>query len=119
MPPSASSNLPRRSVDRVGEGAPHVAEQLALEQRLGQRRAVHPDERSVATGAREVDLLGEQLLARAALAQQQHRRVGRGRLAGDLELFLQLTALPDQLVPRPPVGTSRSRRRASSSLTRW
>ena len=34
----------------------------------------------------QVDLLGEKLLAHAALAQEQHGRIGLRRLAGDLEL---------------------------------
>ena len=50
VPPSAAWNRPRRSCDRAGEGALLVAEQLGLEQALGNRAAVHRDERRV--GAR-------------------------------------------------------------------
>ena len=52
------------------------AEQLGLEQRLDQRRAVDGDERPVAAPAQLVDLARDQLLADAALAFQQHREIG-------------------------------------------
>ena len=45
VPPSASSKRPMRSVSRVGEGALHVAEQLALEDALGEPAQVDGDER--------------------------------------------------------------------------
>ena len=45
VPPLAYSNLPMRSLMRVGERALHVAEQLAFEQVLGHRGAVEGDER--------------------------------------------------------------------------
>ena len=45
VPPSASSNLPRRAGD-AGRDPALDAEQLALEQRLGQRAAVERDERA-------------------------------------------------------------------------
>ena len=48
VPPSASSKRPRFVRLGVGEGAALVAEQLALEQALGHRRAVDLDERPVA-----------------------------------------------------------------------
>jgi hypothetical protein len=54
-----------------------VAEQLALEQRLGQRGAVERHE-APATARAAVDLLGQHFLADAGLAQDQDRdRVGR------------------------------------------
>jgi len=62
-----------------------MAEQLGLEDRLGQRRAVGRDEAGVDPGAVLVNVAGEQLLAGPALAEQQHgRRRVRG-LLGDLE----------------------------------
>src|SRR5512145_1857459 len=57
----------------VGEGALDVAEQLALEEAFGQRGAVDPDERPVLPIRAEVHLLGYELLAYAALAQDEHR----------------------------------------------
>ena len=50
VPPSASSNLPLLLRDGAGEGALLVAEQLRLEQRLGERRA--GDGRRTACSAR-------------------------------------------------------------------
>ena len=44
MPPAARSNRPGLLAVGSGEGAPLVAEQLALDQALGQRPAVDPDE---------------------------------------------------------------------------
>ena len=62
----------------VGERALRVAEQLALEQRLGHRRAVDRDERAVLARATAlVERARDDLLAGAALAGDQHGRVGR------------------------------------------
>jgi len=49
-----------------------AAEQLVLDERLGQRRAVEPDERTGAPRAESVDLLGDDLLADAGLADHEH-----------------------------------------------
>ena len=48
VPPWAALKRPSRSLDRAGEGAPLVAEQLGLDQRLGQRPAVDHHEGAVA-----------------------------------------------------------------------
>ena len=62
---------------RAGERAALVTEQLALEQRLGERRAVQLDERAVRARRPLVDRVGDELLAGAALAGDQHgRRLG-------------------------------------------
>ncbi len=58
-----------------------VAEQLRLDQRLRNRRAVHRDERPVATRRIVVDRLREQFLAGAGLARDQHRNVLADHLA--------------------------------------
>ena len=74
--------------DRAGEGAAHVAEQLALDQ-VG---ATEPQ--STTTKGRVprlrlgVDGLGHHFLAGAGLTQQQHRGVGRGHLVEDAEELL-------------------------------
>src|SRR2546422_11195418 len=57
---------------RASERALLVAEQLRLEQRLGQRRAVHRDERAATPRRAPVDGAGDELLARAALALDEH-----------------------------------------------
>ena len=73
MPPLACSNLPMRRLLRAGEGARLVAEQLALEQRLGQAAAVER-RRSGAPCARAVVVQAarDQFLAGAGLAVDQH-----------------------------------------------
>ena len=64
--------------DRAGERAPHVAEQLGLEQRLGDRRAVHLDQRPRPLRAPIVDRPRHQLLAGPGLPGHQHRAPGLG-----------------------------------------
>ena len=67
-------------VDGAGEGAADVAEQLAFEQAFAEGAAVDADERAVAALAEAVDGVGDQLLAGAGFAEQQHRRAGAGHL---------------------------------------
>jgi hypothetical protein len=80
----------------AGERALLVAEELALEQRLGERGAVHLDERAGRAPRAEVDVARELALAGAALAQQQHGGVGGGDLARGGEGLLHGGALGDQ-----------------------
>ena len=69
---------------RAGERAFLVAEELGLEERVRERRAVDRDERMVAAPARVVDPLREQLLAGAALSRDEHRRVRPGVVLREL-----------------------------------
>ena len=71
---------------RAREGAPAVAEQLALGQGFGQRRAVHMHQRLAPARRVAVQEARKQLLAHAGLAQQQHGQVGAGH---HLDLLLQ------------------------------
>src|SRR5262249_9872311 len=57
---------------RARERSPLVAEQLALEQRLAQRRAVEPEPRFWGTRGEAVDALGHDLLPDAGLAEDEH-----------------------------------------------
>ena len=82
MPPFASRNRPRRARFGAGERALLVAEQLGLDQARRERRAVERDERPVGARADAMDRAREQLLAGAALADDQHGRI-RGRDAID------------------------------------
>ena len=82
----------------AGEGPLHVAEQLALQHPLGQCRAVHGHERPVGPRAEVVDGPGDQFLARAALALDQHRGVGVGHLLDQLEDLPHRLALADHIV---------------------
>ena len=76
MPPSASSKRPFLRRLRAGERAFFVAEELRFDQVLRQRRAAHLDERLLRARRVVVDRVGDQLLAGAGLAAQQHGRVG-------------------------------------------
>ncbi len=80
----------------VGECPLLVAEQFALGQRFGNRRAVDRHERLVAAAAEIVNRLGHDLLARAVLAQNQHRQIGVGHAANDRPQRLDGGALADQ-----------------------
>src|SRR5678815_1895443 len=62
----------RLALGRPGERALLVTEELALEERLGDRAAVHGDERTVLSRALLVDFARRDLLAAAALAAQEH-----------------------------------------------
>jgi hypothetical protein len=72
----------------VGEGAALVAEQLALDQRLGHRRQVDRDERRLGPRRVVVDRARDQLLAGAALAGDQDRRGRAGDPADQSEDLL-------------------------------
>ena len=78
VPPSACMNLPILSPVGAGEGAGHVAEQLALQQRFRQGAAGDLDEGPVAPAAAAVDGPGDHRLAGAALAGDEHGGAGVG-----------------------------------------
>ncbi len=77
----------RLAVDGPREGATFVAEQLALDQGLGQRRAVERHEREGAARTVLVQGTREQLLAGAGLALDEH---GQRRPRGPLERLQEL-----------------------------
>ena len=81
MPPSAISKRPFLSAIRAGERASLVAEELAFEQGLGQRRAVDGDERAPRPVAVLVNGARRQLLPGAGLAADQDGAVRRRQLA--------------------------------------
>src|SRR3989475_895322 len=73
----------------AGEGALRVAEQLRLDQVLGQRRAVDLDPRPFAPVAPLVQRVGDQLLARPALAHDEDVGIGLGHRRHRLEHALE------------------------------
>ena len=100
---------------RAGEGPLHVAEELALQQVLVERRAGDADERPGRAARAGVDRLGDALLPRPALPQDHHGRVGlRHERDGPVELLHHRVA-PDQAA-RP--GQPRPRRPAARSAAR-
>jgi hypothetical protein len=87
-----------------------VAEQLRLEERLAQRRAAHLDERAIAPWRLLVQRLGDELLARAGLAQDEDRRLGGGGLLHQLEHGLQFRRFADHSVQAEPLVHALSQR---------
>ena len=83
---------------RAREGAAHVAEELGLEQRLGNRRAVDLDERHVALRAAVVDGPRDQLLAGAGLAGDEHGALGLRHPLGAADDVLHRPASADDAV---------------------
>ena len=75
-----------------------MAEQLRFEQRLGNGRAVHLDERHVALGAAVVDQPRHHLLAGAGLAGDEHGALGFGDELGALNDLLHDAAAADEPV---------------------
>ena len=124
----------------VGEGAADVAEHLALEQRRRHAAEIDLHERLGGAAAVAMDRLGDQFLAGAALAGDQHRRVGRRDAADQLEDAQQPRVAADQIAevvariqlvarqrplaligPRCRPGRARSARSAASAgwSTAW
>ena len=94
---------PHRPRMRAGERPPLVAEQLALDQRRRQRRAVDLHEGRLLPRPVEVDRPGDQPLARPRLAAEQHRGVDLGRLGhSPLDLGHRLACPEDPVVPVCP-----------------
>ena len=104
MPPSARLEQPRLVVGGAGERAAHVAEQLALEQRLDHRRAVDGDEAAVAARAGAMQRAGDQLLAGAGLAGDQRRPHVRRQAADQREQVLHQRAAADHAAELQPLG---------------
>ena len=75
-----------------------MAEQLGLEQRLGNRRAVDLDERHVALRAARVDGARHQLLAGAGLAGDEHRALRLGDQLGARDHVENRAAAADDAV---------------------
>ena len=97
-PPVCDLETPMTWIHGAGECAALVAEQLALDQRGRQRRAVDADERALASRAPIVQRPREQLLARACIACQEHRRVGGRDLHHPGEALAQGRTFSDDFV---------------------
>ena len=87
---------PRAVPSGAGERPFHVAEQLRLEQCVGDRSAVHRDEGTRRPGTGSVDRLRDDLFPRAALPSDQHRRGVAGHAPYDLQRVSHGGALGDQ-----------------------
>ena len=102
MPPSAIASSPSLGFVAPGEGAAHVAEQFAFDQRRHERSAVDGNERLVAENAGEVNRLRDQLLACAAFAQNQHRMHALSGFRDDAVKLLHLRRAPDDVAEPLP-----------------
>src|SRR5206468_2589873 len=86
---------------RIRERALRVTEQLALEQRLGHGGTVDRDERRVLAARALVDLARDDLLAGAALAGDQHRRIGGRDLIDQRVRLLHRRRCTDETAAAP------------------
>ena len=86
---------PLLRVDGAGERAAHVAEQLALEQRLDDGRAVDRDEATVAARPQLVQGARDELLARAGFSGNQRRLEVRRQPPDQAEQLLHRRSAPD------------------------
>ena len=98
VPPSASSKRPVRAIDRAGERALLVAEELALDKARRKGRAVDFDQWLVLAMAGRMDGPGDELLAGAGFARNEHRGVGWPNRANVIEHGGQRGATADDLV---------------------
>ena len=104
MPPDGQLELPELLLVRAGERAALVAEQRALDQLVRDRRQVDRDERRVAPAGLAVEQPREQLLAGAALAENQHRRRQLRDLLHQIDDVADLPARTDQELALAPLG---------------
>ena len=94
------------------EGAPTVAEELALEQVLRHHRAVVGHEGAVGEGRVAVDGPGHQLLARTGVAGDQHGHGTAGSEGHEVAHLDDGPALPDELGNRARNAGPRARRQS-------
>ena len=88
---------------RAGERAAHVAEELALEERLDDRGAVDRDEPLRAARPQLVQRARDQLLARARLAGDERRPDVRRQAANQTEDVLHRRTAPDHAAEFEPL----------------
>ncbi len=93
-PPVGQLELAFLGGEGAREGAPGMAEELALDELLGDGRAVDLDEGSGRPQALGVDGPRHQLLAGAVLTEDQHPPVAGGRLGDDASEGAEGGALP-------------------------
>ena len=85
---------------RVGEGAARVAEELALEERMRDGRAVDRDEGAALAAATVVNAARDELLAGARLAVDEDRRIALADAADELVDPAHCARLADDLLRR-------------------
>ena len=108
VPVCASSNRPEPALGGAGERAPLVPEHLGLDQVARDGGAVDRDEGPAGAPARAVDRGRGQLLARAALAGDQHARLGRRHPLDQRADLLHRRALAHQRRPAAQLRVQRA-----------
>ncbi len=98
MPPDASTNLPTWRSVAPGEGSLLVAEQGGFHEIVGDRAAIHGDERLAAALARPLDRPGQHLLADTGFALDQHGNVGLRRALGEPDHPIHVRALGGEIL---------------------
>ena len=112
MPPCAISKRPLRSC-RASVNAPRTWPNISLSKSDdGDAAEIDLDERPAGTPAVAMDRFGDELLAGAALAGDQHRRVGRGDASHQLQDAQQPRVLADQVAEVVPPIQLLARRHA-------
>src|SRR5262249_21200499 len=94
----------------AGERALLVAEQLALQEALGERHALEFDERALPTRPQLVDRASGQLFAGARLAADQNRRAPRGGAPDQLLYLAHRFRISDETGRRRAPGRRRGGR---------
>ena len=115
MPPCGLLEDPLRVGDGAGERAARVAEELRFEHALGERAAVDRHERARRAPAVRVDRARDELLAGAAVADDEHRRGGVGRVRNLLVDRQHAGRAADQAGRRDVEGGPRSAAGAATS----
>jgi hypothetical protein len=81
----------------IGEGTTDVAEHFAFKQRRGNSAEVHFDERACGASTVAMDGVGDELLAGATLAGDQHGCIGRSDSADQVQNAQHLPIAADKL----------------------
>ena len=106
---------------RSSERPPYMAEQLAFEQRFGNRSAVHDDEVLLSAMALRVKSTRDQALAGSRFAQQEHGHRRIGGTPSEVEQRphgVESPTMPLSELPRAERRLRASRRKADSSSAR-
>ena len=100
VPPAASSKQPFLRWWAPVNAPLLVTEELALEQRVGERAAVDGEERAVAPVGLPMDRGGDEFLARAGLAVDEHGAVGLGDARDQVEQLEHARVAARQVLER-------------------
>src|SRR5207244_63711 len=84
-------------IDGAGEGSFAMAEQLGFQKILRQRAAIYGNKRRKLAPTVEMERLGDQLLARAAFAENKNRAVGVRQALNHFEHLVHSGRTPDDL----------------------